>query len=97
MLDDCRRLVLPYSVRSQLNVQAGDELYVFSNCEEKIVLTKKSNGKDSSSIIVDELGRVTLPKELCTTLELCEQDSFEVTAVPEDGAIILYLAEKARG
>jgi len=90
-IDGLGRIVLHNTVRRQLSIEAGSKLLV-TPVDTIVILQHANDNATSENIIceVDQLGMVTLPKEIRQTFGWKEND--EIALYQSDNLIILKSA-----
>lgn len=90
-IDELGRVVLPIEIRNQFGYVEKDPIEIFMK-NDKIILKKPIlNSKEESVGIIrklDELGRITIPKEIRNRLDLREKDEVEIL-IDKDSIILM--------
>ena len=89
-VDEFDRVVIPISFREKLKIQPGDKLDIFTERESFEIILKKHNDNLKSefeNVIVDEIGRIKIPKKIMELFEILEKDPIKISE--KDSSIIL--------
>lgn len=98
-VDSLDRIVLPKELRDALGIESRGGLEIFVDGTyvvlEKHLEAPSENAKGSAGIVrhVDDVGRIVIPKEICSKLGLEPKDSLEIFI--EDTRIVLSKYEPA--
>jgi len=85
-IDEFGKMVLHLELRTKLRLSAGTEVTLFP--VRNIVVLQKANEQAKFTTMVDELGRVTMPKELMEQMGWKQKNKISIYYVDEHMLIL---------